>query len=120
MISLTVQLPADDADVLATAQSVLKQPPEDGLVRIWAGSDQPDGQLTVTQDGADGKRTIVEPSEMRLITANALPLNGPPDFEFLVEAGKTLTVNYNEVTGGTATLHIKYYSLREVSLGLVR
>lgn len=116
MISATYQLPADDSDVLGNAQSNMKNAPENGLMQVWAGSDQADGQLTIKHKGEE----VVETSEMRVITANALPLNGPPDFEFGVEENKPTIINYNEVTGATAMLHVKFFTLGEVLLGLAR
>jgi len=51
VISLVVQLPADDADVLNTAGSQLRRAPSDGEYRVWINSDQVDGQVSVNVAG---------------------------------------------------------------------
>jgi len=112
MIQALFQLAVDDADVLQTAGSSLKQAPGDGIYRLWYGSDQVDGQISVNVKG----QQAVETSEMRVITVNVLNLDRAPDAIFSVKKGDTVTINYNEVTAGTATLAVRFLDLVDMLL----
>lgn len=101
---LFLQLPTDDTDVLQTAGSSLRRAPDNGRYDIWYGSDQADGQLEITRNG----EKVLEASEMPVITANALKIEGQPHVQFWVKRGHDVIINYNEVTGGTASMHIKF------------
>lgn len=107
MIQLLVQLGVDDADVYNTAGSQLRRAPADGEYRLWAGSDQADGQLSANVGGL----SVLEPSEMPVITVNALRIDGPPTYRWKVTRGADVIVNYNEVTGGTATILTQFYDM---------
>lgn len=107
MQQLYVQLPIDDADVLQTAGSALRRCPEAGKYRMWCGSDQADGQISVTVNGV----LVVEPSEMPVITVNQLRLDGPPTYEWTAGQGEDVIINYNEVTAGTASSLIRHLSV---------
>jgi len=98
-------LAVDDADVFQTAGSQLRRGPGDGEYRYWIGSDQADGQFSVNVGGM----LVVEPSEMPVITVGVLRVDGPPHYKHRVSRGVDVVANYNEVTGGTASLLVQYW-----------
>lgn len=112
MIQILVQLTVDDADVFQTAGSQLRRAPGDGEYRYYVVSDQVDGQLSINVGGM----LVVEPSEMPVGTVNALHVEGPPIFKHRVSKGTDVVVNYNEVTGGTATLLAQYLDVIDLML----
>jgi len=112
MISLVVQLPADDADVLNTAGSQLRRAPADGEYRVWLNSDQVDGQIAVNVAGLQ----VVEASEIPTTTANQLKVDGPPVFAWKANRGADVIINYNEVTGGTAMMLIQFHDMLDLSV----
>jgi len=111
-MTLYKQLTVDDTDILQNAQSQLRRPRTSGRFQLWWGSDQADGELTVIVSGVN----VVEKSNMPLITANALKIEGPPLAEFYVGPGVDVVINYNEVTAGTASILIKFADMQEVAL----
>jgi len=112
VISLYLQLPADDADVLNTAGSQLRRAPADGEYRVWIGSDQADGQVAVNVAGLQ----VVESSEMPVITVNQLRVDGPPHFSWKANRGSDVIINYNEVTGGTASMLVQFHDMLDLSV----
>lgn len=109
---VTIQLATDDNDVFQTAGSQLRRAPGNGMYQFWYGSDQADGQLSCKLSGLE----VIEPSEMRVITANQLSLDRKPDAWFLCQEGQDCIVKYDEVAAGTATLHAKWLSLADVMI----
>lgn len=112
MITIYVQLGVDDTDVLNTAGSQLRRAPADGEYRIWYGSDQADGQVSINAAGLQ----VVETSEMPVITVNALQLQGPPWFSFKCNRGADVIINYNEVTGATASMLIQFLDMLDLAV----
>lgn len=107
MINLQLTLAADDTDVLQTARSILRRAPADGEYRIWWGSDQADGLLDIKRDGMN----VLEPSNTRVITVGVLERNRKPDVSFKVKRMQEVVINYNEVTGGTATIFVEFLDM---------
>lgn len=112
MITLIQSLATDDADVLQTAGSQLRRAPDDGVYRVWVGSDQVDGQLGVNVAGLQ----VLEDSEIPIETVSTLDTSKAPYVEFPVEDGDDVIMNYNEVTAGTAIVKVQF--LDEVDLAL--
>jgi len=112
MRQLLKTLAVDDSDILQTAQSDMREAPEDGEIRVWYGSDQADGTLTVIHQGIN----VLEKSNMPVITVGQLKTDGPPQFRFKVTKGGKTIMTYDEITGGTATILIVFFDLVDLLL----
>lgn len=110
MIQQVFNLPADDSDVFQTAGSQLRRAPDDGVYRMWYSSDQVDGLITIIAAGMN----VLEQSKMPVKTVNQITAEGSPLVEFAVAAGDDVIVNYNEVTGGTASMIAIFLDLEDV------
>lgn len=97
----------DDTDILQTAASDMREPPMDGEMRLWIGSDQADGTIEVVHGGIN----VVEKSNLPVITVGQLKTDGPPTHRWKVAAGVKVVAKYDEVTGGTMTLLLQYFDI---------
>jgi len=99
------ELLVDNADVLSGSD--LENAPFSGMMAVYAASTQSDGTLTITTPSAQG---IGAP-----LRAGNLPLRAGPELRkdedvplaiFPVSKGDSVTLNYDEVTAGSAVLAV--------------
>lgn len=101
-ITLNVDLPADNTDVLAG--SPLDPIPGPGTVFLYVAASQRDAQLTVGGPAVQGGAFNVPP----VLRTNGIPdLSTDMPYTLAVSAGK-LIVSYNEVTAGDGFLTAVY------------
>lgn len=95
-ITINVDLPADNADVLGG--SLLDPIPGPGSLLIYLASTQRDGVVTVTGAGVIGGTFRAAP----ILRANGMPdLLSDMPYVVAAQGGKVL-INYDEVTPGDA------------------
>jgi len=84
----------------------LETAPDDGEYRVWWGSDQRGGTLTITSSG----ELVLETSESPVLArAGALDLGAAPDAKWLVEKGDVQTIAYVENSAATEfTLAVRF------------
>jgi len=104
MITEVITLPADDADVLGSADSILETAPEDGRYEVWFASDQVDGLLSILVGG----EVVAEEMNAKVQTVSQIDMSQAPLISVFVDGGARVIAAYNEVTAGTAILAIRF------------
>lgn len=96
---------ADDADVLNGSD--LENAPFGGMMAIYAASTQIDGTVTITTPSTSG---VGAPLRAGIVAIRAGPeLRKDEDVPlavFPVAKGDSVTINYDEVTAGTAIMSV--------------
>jgi len=104
-MTLNLALLVDDADVLNGTD--LESVPFGGMMAIYAASTQIDGTVTITTPSTSG---VGAPLRAGIVAIRAGPeLRKDEDVPlavFPVAKGDSVTINYDEVTAGTAIMSV--------------